>query len=116
MAPQVESPFSTGSERRWTFGMDWVLLLTVVAAATATLIGYALFLPSVTSEINAWMGRSVPPGDGEQNRRDQIVFLMLCYAAPMFLAVAARVVQVVGRKLVSRMAAPIEDDAQFRMD
>ena len=118
MAPRVESPFSTGSERRWTFGMDWVLLLTLVAAASATLVGYALFLPSVTNEINAWIGRSVPPGDEDQSRRAQIVFLMLCYAAPMLLGLVARLVQIAGRQLANRLAAgdEDEDDPQFRMD
>lgn len=116
MAPRVESPFSAALERRWTFGMDWVLLLTLVAATAATLVGYALFLPSVTNELNAWIGRSVPPGNEDQSRRAQIVFLMLCYAAPMLLGLVARLVQVAGRKLVNRLVVRDEEDPQFHMD
>lgn len=96
--------------------MDWVLLLTLVAAATATLVGYALFLPSVTDEINAWIGRSVPPGNEDQNRRAQVVFLLMCYSAPMILGLVARLVQLGGRKLASRLETREEDDARFRME
>lgn len=115
MSPQPQSPFSS-PPRRLTFGVDWMLLLTVVMAATAMLVGYALFLPSVTTELNAWLGRTVTPGDQDENRRAQIVFLILCYSMPMILAVAARGVQLVGRKLASRLAEGDQEDERFRME
>jgi hypothetical protein len=96
--------------------MDWVLLLTLVAAATAMLAGYALFLPSVTTELNAWLGRTSAPVAEEASRRGQIVFLLLCYAAPMVLSLAARLVQVAARGLLSRLADREEDDPRFRME
>ena len=96
--------------------MDWVLLLTLVAAATATLVGYAFFLPSVTSELNAWIGRSTPPSNEDDSRHAQIVFLLLCYSAPMILGLAARLVQLAVRKLALRWAVENEDDPRFRME
>ena len=93
-----------------------MLLLTVVAAATATLVGYALFLPAVTSEFNAWMGATTAPSNEDGNRRAQIVFLMLCYAAPMMLGLAARLVQLAGQTLAKRMASREDDNPEFRME
>ena len=116
MTTGPDSPFLPQTKRRLTFGTDWVLLLTVVAAATATLVGYALFLPAVTNEFNAWMGATTVPADDDGNRRAQIVFLMLCYAAPMILGLMARMVQLAGQKLARRLAARDEDDPQFRME
>ena len=116
MVTQPQSPFSPPPPRGFTFGVDWMLLLTVVMAATALLVGYAFFLPSVTTELNAWLGRTVPPGDQDENRRAHIVFLVLCYSMPMILAVAARSVQLAGRKLAGRLAAEDQEDERFRME
>lgn len=116
MVAQPQSPFSPEPPRGLTFGVDWMLLLTVVMAATAMLVGYALFLPSVTTELNAWLGRTVPPGDQDENRRAQIVFLVLCYAMPMILAIAARGVQLLGRMIARRLASEDREDERFRME
>ncbi|MGN6548128.1 MAG: hypothetical protein ACTHK7_24040 [Aureliella sp.] len=111
----TQSPFSP-PPRGFTFGVDWMLLLMVVAAAGTALVGYALFLPSVTTELNAWLGRTVAPGDEDQNRFRQIVFLILCYSMPMILAAAARAVQLAGRKLASWLPREDQEDDRFRME
>lgn len=116
MAPQPQSPFSAPPQRGFTFGVDWMLLLTVIMAAAAMLVGYALFLPSVTTELNAWLGRTVSPGDQDDNRRAQIVFLILCYSMPMILATAARSVQLAGRMVARLLAAEQKEDERFRME
>lgn len=115
MTNQPESPFSA-QQTRLTFGLDWILLLTLVAAATATLVGYALFLPSVTSELNAWLGKPAVSGDGDNNRRAHIVFLVLCYAAPMILGLAVRLVHSAGKWVALRLNAASADDENFRME
>lgn len=115
MVNQPESPFSP-EQPRLTFGLDWILLLTLVAAATATLVGYALFLPSVTSEWNAWMGRPALPGEEDNNRRAHIIFLVLCYAAPMILGLAVRLVHSAGKWVAERLNARSAEDEDFRME
>lgn len=111
----TQSPFSPPPPK-FTFGVDWMLLVMVVAAATALMFTYALFLPSVTSELNAWMGRSSALGDVGENRRAQIVFLMLCYSAPMILGLAARLIQLGGRMLASRLEDQPGNDDEFTME
>lgn len=110
-----QSPFSP-PPRKFTFGMDWMLLVMMVAAATALMFAYALFLPAVTSEFNAWLGRTVDLGEVGENRRAQIVFLMLCYSAPMILGLAARLIQIGGRMLAKRLEDKPGDDDEFSME
>jgi hypothetical protein len=80
------------------------------------LTGYALFLPSVTSELNAWMGRVALSAEGDESRRGQVVFLILCYSGPMILGLVVRVVHLVAQKLIHLLSQPAEDDAEFRME
>lgn len=114
-AQSPQSPFSPPPQK-FTFGVDWILLVTMVAAATALMFTYALFLPSVTSELNAWMGRTVDLGEVGQNRRAQIVFLMLCYSAPMILGLTARLIHLGGRMLAKQMQDKPGSDDEFTME
>ena len=111
----TQSPFSPPPPK-FTFGMDWILLVMVVVAGAALMFSYALFLPSVRSELDAWMGRTVDLGDVGENRRSQIIFLMLCYSAPMILGLAARLVQLGGRMLASRLEDKPGNDDEFTME
>ncbi len=113
---QTQSPFSTSERRSLTFGMDWLLLVTFVAAATALMLGYALFLPSVRAELNAWLGRPTEEGQLEDNRRMHIIFLMMCYSAPLVLGLVARLVHFGGRYLAERLQPADDDDSEFRME
>lgn len=110
-----QSPFSPPPEK-FTFGMDWMLLVTMVAAATALMFAYSLFLPAVTSELNAWMGRTVDLGEAGENRRAHIVFLMLCYSAPMILGLVARLIQIGGRMLAKKLQDQAGADDEFTME
>lgn len=112
---EPQSPFSPPPPKV-TFGMDWMLLVTMVAAATTLMFAYALFLPSVTSELNAWLGRAVDLGEVGENRRAHIVFLMLCYSAPMILGLVARLIQIGGRMLAKRLEDQVSNDDEFTME
>ncbi len=111
----TQSPFSQ-PPKKFTFGLDWMLLVMMVSAATALMFTYALFLPAVTSELNAWMGRTVDLGEVGENRRAQIVFLMLCYAAPMILGLVARLIHLGGQLLAKRMEDKSDGDDEFTME
>ncbi len=93
-----------------------MLLVTMVAAATALMFTYALFLPPVTSELFAWLGRTVDLGDVGKTRRSQIIFLMMCYSAPMILGLAARLVHLGGRMLAKRLEETSSEDDEFSME
>ena len=112
---ETQSPFSP-PPKKFTFGLDWMLMVMMVAAATALMFAYALLLPPVTSELNAWLGRTADLGEGGGTRRSQIVFLMLCYAAPMILGLVARLIQIAGRLLAKRMVEATEGDDEFSME
>lgn len=111
----TQSPFSPPPPK-FTFGMDWMLLVTMVAAATALMFTYSLFLPSVTSELNAWLGRTVDLGNSADNRRAHIVFLMLCYSAPMILGLAARLIHLGGQMLAKSLKEQPGVDDEFTME
>lgn len=111
----TQSPFSQ-PPKKFTFGMDWMLLVTMVSAATALMFAYALFLPSVTSEFNAWMGRTVDLGEVGENRRSQVIFLMLCYCAPMILGLTARLIHLGGQLLAKRLQDKPGSDDEFTME
>lgn len=115
MAGQTETPFSA-PEPRLTFGLDWILLLTLVAATAAALVGYALFLPLITGELNAWLGRPAVSSEAGENRRAHIMFLLLCYAAPMILGLTVRLVHASGIAVGKRLEARAADDDDFRME
>ncbi len=111
----TQSPFSQ-PPKKFTFGLDWMLLVMMVAAATALMFTCALMLPPVTSELNAWMGRTVDLGDVGENRRSQIVFLMICYSAPMILGLMARLIHLGGRVLSKQLDESSDKHDEFTME
>ena len=70
---------------RMSFGTMLMLLLMVVSAGLALLIYYAMRVPAITSELNAWLGRTDAVVSTADARQAQVVFAMFLYAAPMAL-------------------------------
>ena len=93
-----------------------MLLVTAVAASAVLLVVYSLFLPSVTNEANAWLGRTVAPTALGDDRRAHVIFLVLCYSAPMTLALMTGIIQRLGRWVIARLFAADEVSDEFRMD
>ncbi len=113
---QPHSPFSK-RQRPLAVGVDWILLVTLVSALVALLIGYASLLPSVTSEISAWMGQPASSVGTESSRRAQVTFLMIAYSAPLGLALVIRLCQLFVRWVLKATARPEdESEDQFRME
>ena len=84
-APKVDSPFMHTQPLRFSFSTILIMLLMVVAAGVGLLIYYALQVPAITSELNAWMGRPNPVVDSAAGRAAQVKFLLVVYSAPLVL-------------------------------
>ena len=83
--PKVSSPFMQTQPMRFSFGMIMIMLLMVVGAGVALLIYYAIQVPAITSEFNAWLGRPNPVVDTAEGRAAQVKFLLVVYSAPLVL-------------------------------
>lgn len=84
-APKVDSPFMQTQPLRFSFSTILIMLLMVVGAGVGLLIYYALQVPAITSEINAWMGLPNPVVDSAAGRAAQVKFLLVVYSAPLVL-------------------------------
>ena len=81
----VDSPFMQQEPVRIGFGTIVIMLLMVVGAGVGLLIYYALRVPAITSEINAWLGRPDAVVDRGDARRAQVTFALFVYTAPLAL-------------------------------
>jgi hypothetical protein len=84
---KIDSPFLQAAPLKLGFGTVMLMLLTVVAAGAALLVWYALQVPAITSELNAWLGRPNPVVDTAEGRRAQVIFLLVVYSAPLALGI-----------------------------
>jgi sterol desaturase/sphingolipid hydroxylase (fatty acid hydroxylase superfamily) len=83
----VDSPFMKVQVARLSFTTLLIMLLTVVGAGIGLLIFYALRVPAITAELNAWLGWSSPVADTGQGRAAQVVFILFVYTAPLGLGI-----------------------------
>ena len=81
----VESPFRKPEPVRIGFGTMVILLLMVVSAGVGLLIYYALRVPAITTEINAWLGRPEAIVDRAEARKAQVIFALFVYTSPLAL-------------------------------
>ncbi len=91
--PKVASPFLQAEPLRVKFGTIMMLLLMVVGAGAGVLIYYALQVPAITSELNAWLGRTNPVSDTASGREAHMHFLLVLYAAPLALGLFVYLLQ-----------------------
>ena len=114
---QTESPFRKERGVRFGFGTMLMLLLMVVAAGIGILLFYAVRVPAITSEFNAWLGRPDAIVDREAAHKAQLQFALFVYTAPLGLGLLVHTMHYAVNWLdrVSRSSAPHEDD-DFRME
>jgi sterol desaturase/sphingolipid hydroxylase (fatty acid hydroxylase superfamily) len=102
---------------RLNFGTMLIMLLMVVAAGISLLIYYAMRVPAITQELNAWLGRPEVVIDRGAARRAQVTFALFVYSAPLALGIFVYfvhfLVNTIGR---ARTEADSRDDDNFRMD
>ncbi|MEO8268673.1 MAG: hypothetical protein ABI557_03070 [Aureliella sp.] len=115
--PKVDSPFMQAAPVKLGFGTVMIMLLTVVGAGVGLLIWYALQVPAITSELNAWLGRPNPVVDTAAGRRAQVTFLLVVYSAPLALGILVYMLHYVLQWL-NRWSQSREDsdDESFRME
>jgi hypothetical protein len=70
---------------RFSFSTIMILLLMVVGAGVGLLVYYALQVPAITSEWNAWLGLPNPLVDSAHSRAAHVKFLLVVYSAPLAL-------------------------------
>ena len=94
-----------------------LLLLMVVSAGVALLIYYALRVPAITSELNAWLGRPDQIADRGESRRAQVTFALFLYTAPLALGLLVHLMHFAVNWLgkVTRPKAQ-SDEAEYRME
>lgn len=116
--PKVASPFMQTQPLRPSVNTLLILLLMVVAAGGSLLVYYALQVPAITSEWNAWLGRPDPVVDTPAGRAAQLKFLLVVYSAPLVLGLLVYglhyVLQLLEAWNASRQRE--EDDEQYRME
>lgn len=83
--PTTSSPFMQSPPLRFSFSTIMIMLLMVVGAGIGLLIYYALQVPAITSEFNAWLGRPNPVVDTAEGRSAHVIFLLVVYSAPLAL-------------------------------
>ncbi len=113
----VDSPFLVRQPVRIGFGTMMILLFMVVSAGVGLLLYYAMRVPAITSEINAWLGRPNAPIDHAEGRRAQVIFALFVYTAPLALGMLVYAMHFVVNWVdrLSRQSQQPEDE-QFRMD
>lgn len=114
-APEGGSPFLQRSSRRFSFSTLLIMLLTVVGAGVGLLIYYALRVPAISSEVNAWLGRPSPAVDVGDARQAQLIFALCVYTAPLTLGIFVYILHFLLNALNRRTEAE-ETDERFRMD
>jgi hypothetical protein len=115
---QVESPFMPRKPVRLGFGTMLILLLMVVSAGIGLLFYYALRVPAITGELNAWLGRTNPSSAPTDARQAQVIFAMFLYASPMALGILVWVLHLAvnwvdRRNATSKLA---KEDEIYRME
>ncbi len=118
--PQTErfdSPFMQPQPVKLGFGIMVMLLITVVFAGLGLLILLAMRVPAITSEFNAWLGRTGTNADPASGRQAQVIFATFLYTVPLGLGIFVyglhHLVNWIDRRARDRRAE--EDDEQFRM-
>lgn len=114
---KVDSPFMVREPVRLGFGTMMILLLMVVAAGVGLLVYYALRVPAITSEINAWLGRPDVAEDHAYGRRAQVTFALFTYTAPLALGILVSLLHFV-LNWFDRLTRPHQapGDDPFRME
>ncbi len=115
---QLDSPFMQRKPVRLGFRTMVLLLLMVVAAGVGLLIYYALQVPAITAELNAWLGRTEAISGSTEARRAQVIFAMFLYASPLALAILVWILHL-GINWIDRRNAALkntEEDESFRME
>lgn len=115
---QVASPFQKRQPVRLGFGIMMLLLLTVVGAGVALLMYYAVRIPAITSEFNAWLGRPDSSISAGGARAEKVIFATLIYCAPMALGILVYVLHYTVNFFAGIMATSQtdEEDERFRME
>jgi hypothetical protein len=86
--PSSETPFreASGSKSQMQFSLSTLLLVMAVFAVMSACLVFAAQLPLVSREIHAWLG-SVPSENKDgSDRFVQLLFLLICYSAPLLVA------------------------------
>jgi sterol desaturase/sphingolipid hydroxylase (fatty acid hydroxylase superfamily) len=113
----TESPFLRRHPVRLNFGTMLIMLLMVVGAGVSLLCFYALRVPAITQELNAWLGRPDAVVDRGAARQAQVTFALFVYSAPLALGILVYAVHFIVNTLNrASSAADSKDDDQFRMD
>lgn len=103
---------------RLGFGTMMILLLMVVSAGLGLLVFYALRVPAITSELNAWFGKTEPITSTSDARQAQVVFAMFLYASPMALGILVWFLHLginwMDRR--NRASSSTQEDEAFRME
>jgi sterol desaturase/sphingolipid hydroxylase (fatty acid hydroxylase superfamily) len=102
---------------RLSFGTVLILQLMVVGAGIGLLVFYAMRVPAITSEINAWLGRPNPAVDSASGRVAQVTFVLFVYTAPLALGILVYFLHLminwIDRR--TRTLQQVEDE-EFRME
>ena len=93
-----------------------ILLLMVVGAGVSLLIYFAMRVPAITSEVNAWLGRPPSEIDNEEARLVQLKFALFLYTAPLALGMLVYSLHFAINWIDVRMQASAPEADEFRME
>lgn len=93
-----------------------LLLLMVVGAGVGTLIYYAIRVPALANELNAWLGRPAAVPTGSPARAAQITFILFVYTAPLGLGLLVYFLNAGINWLDRRRPRHAETDDPFRIE
>lgn len=115
---QTDSPFGSAAPVRLGWGTMMLMLLTVVGAGVGLLVYYALRVPALTSEVNAWLGRPDLVVDQAEGRRAQLVFALFVYTSPLALGIFVYVLHFLLNWFdrQSRLRRQASSEEPFRME
>lgn len=86
MRGKGENPFAkTSNTRGVRFSLRFLLLLNAVFTCSAAALAFVTRIPSVSEELNAWVGQANAAPGGE-SRVPQVIFVFAVYAMPLFMA------------------------------
>ena len=112
----TESPFMPQEPVRLGFRTVVMLLMMVVAAGIGLLVYYALRVPAIASELNAWLGRPDAIIDRSEARQAQLIFALFVYTAPLGMGILVYLLHHLVNWLDRRTETASEGDDEFRME
>jgi hypothetical protein len=113
-----DSPFASVAKGGFHFKLSTMLVMIAIFAAVSATLIWASRLPIIHNDIHAILGTKPSVNSDGTDRGTHLIFLLLCYSAPLGMACVIRLFMLFAIWLQSRVATIESDDRDdlYRME